>query len=86
MQALSEFAQSLLGGLLGMSGVEIVKMLVMWAIGGVLIFLAIKKGYGTHPSAADGIWSDSGQSSPFRRDRSGRLIRSPERLPPSRVP
>ena len=43
MQALSEFAQSLLGGLLGMSGMEIVKMLVMWAIGGILIFLAIKK-------------------------------------------
>ena len=43
MEIISQFAQSLIGGLLGMSGVEIAKMLVMWAIGGILIYLAIKR-------------------------------------------
>ena len=43
MQTFSQFGQSLIGGLTAMSGVEAVKMLVMWAIGGLLIWLAIKK-------------------------------------------
>ncbi len=43
MDALSQFVQSLLGGLLSMNGIEIAKMLVMWVIGGALIYLAIKK-------------------------------------------
>ena len=43
MEIISQFAQSLIGGLLGMSGIEIAKMLVMWAIGGILIYLAIKR-------------------------------------------
>lgn len=43
MDALSQFAQSLFGSALSMSGIEAAKMLVMWAIGGALIYLAIKK-------------------------------------------
>ena len=43
MDALSQFVQSLLGSLLSMNGIEIAKMLVMWVIGGALIYLAIKK-------------------------------------------
>ena len=34
---------ALLGAVLSMSGLDIVKMMVMWAIGGVLIYLAVKK-------------------------------------------
>lgn len=39
----ADFVDALIGSLLSMSGMDIAKMLVMWAIGGVLIYLAIKK-------------------------------------------
>ena len=39
----ADFVDALIGSLLSMSGMDIVKMLVMWVIGGVLIYLAIKK-------------------------------------------
>ncbi len=43
MEFLSRFAQSLVGHLGAMTYVDVVKMLVMWLIGGTLIYLAIKK-------------------------------------------
>ncbi len=39
----ADFVDALIGSLLSMSEMDIAKMLVMWAIGGVLIYLAIKK-------------------------------------------
>ena len=39
----ADFIDALLGAVLSMSGLDIVKMMVMWAIGGVLIYLAVKK-------------------------------------------
>ncbi len=39
----ADFVDALIGSLLSMSGMDIAKMLVMWAIGCVLIYLAIKK-------------------------------------------
>ena len=39
----ADFVDALIGSLLSMSGMDIAKMRVMWAIGGVLIYLAIKK-------------------------------------------
>ncbi len=39
----ADFVDALLGAVLAMSGLDIAKMLVMWAIGGVLIYLAVKK-------------------------------------------
>ena len=39
----ADFIDVLLGAVLSMSGLDIVKMMVMWAIGGVLIYLAVKK-------------------------------------------
>ena len=39
----ADFVDALIGSLLSMSGMDIAKMLVMWAIGGVLIYLAIAK-------------------------------------------
>lgn len=43
MHQLTLFINSIFGSLLAMSPVSIAKMLVMWVIGGTLIFLAIKK-------------------------------------------
>ena len=39
----ADFIDALLDAVLSMSGLDIVKMMVMWAIGGVLIYLAVKK-------------------------------------------
>ena len=36
-------------------------VVVMWLIGALLIYLAIKKGYGAGAAAADGLRRDSGQ-------------------------
>lgn len=43
MDILYTFVNAIFGSLVAMTPVEIVKMLVMWVIGGVLIYLAIKK-------------------------------------------
>lgn len=43
MELISNFFNAIFGSLLAMEPVGIVKMLVMWLIGGILIFLAIKK-------------------------------------------
>lgn len=43
MRGLTIFMNSLFGSLLAMSSVSIIKMIAMWAIGGTLIWLAIKK-------------------------------------------
>lgn len=43
MNILYTFVNAIFGSLAAMTPVEIVKMLVMWVIGGVLIYLAIKK-------------------------------------------
>ena len=39
----ADFVDAQIGSLLSMSGMDIAKMLVMWAIGGVLIYLASKR-------------------------------------------
>ncbi|MEG1366380.1 MAG: sodium ion-translocating decarboxylase subunit beta [Oscillospiraceae bacterium] len=38
------FINAIFGTVLSMTGIQVLKMLVMWALGGTLIFLAIKKG------------------------------------------
>lgn len=43
MEMFNSFINAIFGSLLAMTGTEIVKMLVMWCIGGVLIYLAIKR-------------------------------------------
>lgn len=43
MQVVMNFVNAIFGSLIALSPIDIVKMLVMWAIGGLLIFLAIKK-------------------------------------------
>lgn len=43
MQAVESFIMAIFGTMLGMNAIDVVKMLVMWAIGGLLIYLAIKK-------------------------------------------
>ena len=40
---MTQFVDAIFGALLSMDPISIVKMLVMWAVGGVLIYLAIKK-------------------------------------------
>ena len=40
---LQNFIEAIFGSFLALSGIQTVKMLVMWALGGTLIFLAIKK-------------------------------------------
>ena len=39
---------------------------VMWVIGGLLIFFAVKKENGTKPSAPNGIWGNTGKSAEIR--------------------
>ena len=43
MELITTFIQAMFGALMSMSALQIVKMVVMWAVGGVLIYLAIKK-------------------------------------------
>lgn len=43
MELITTFVQAMFGALMSMSALQIVKMVVMWAVGGVLIYLAIKK-------------------------------------------
>ncbi len=43
MQMVENFVNAIFGSLMSMSTVSIVKMVIMWGIGGLLIFLAIKK-------------------------------------------
>ena len=42
------------------------KQVVMFVIGGLLIWLALKKQYGTCAALAHGLWRHSGQHAPFR--------------------
>ena len=44
------------------------RMLVMWVIGGLLIFLAIKKGDGTFAAAADRLRRDPCKPAALRRN------------------
>lgn len=44
MDGVSAFINAIFGTVLSMTGIQVLKMLVMWALGGTLIFLAIKKG------------------------------------------
>lgn len=43
MGILQDFANAIFGSLFSMSAVAILKMVIMWAIGGTLVYLAIKK-------------------------------------------
>ena len=43
MEWITRFVNAMFGSLLSMEGVAIVKMVVMWAIGGTMIYLAIRK-------------------------------------------
>lgn len=43
MQGMENFITAMFGTIMSLTTIQIVKMLVMWAIGGVLIYLAIKK-------------------------------------------
>ena len=43
MQGIEQLFNSLFGSLMAMTGPDILKMMVMWCIGGTLIYLAIKK-------------------------------------------
>jgi sodium ion-translocating decarboxylase beta subunit len=43
MSILTSFLDAIFGSILAMTSVDIIKMVVMWAIGGILIYLAIKK-------------------------------------------
>lgn len=39
---------------------------VMWLIGGLLIYLANRQGYGANAAVASGLWHHSGQYTAFR--------------------
>ncbi len=43
MDVLATFINAMFGSLMSLTAVEVVKMVAMWAIGGILIYLAIKK-------------------------------------------